>query len=206
MRRVCARRSARCHRARAELPPSDANAAASAIGPMRTLTAADLPKDIVVAGKLSKAVGWPDKNGDNVVVFAVRWVGTVEEHDPLKNVYLTVEHLAYRQGAKKVLRTVKDSKESCDDAAMTAAFLDDALGLADLDDDGFGEITFAYRITCQGHHTPFTLKLLVLENEDKYILRSTSPSTYEIDPSFRAGPPPFLEHAEARWRLLAGSR
>jgi hypothetical protein len=40
---------------------------------------------------------------------------------------------------------------------------------------------------------------------EKYILRSTSRSAYAVDPSFRAGPPRFLEHAEARWRLLRGS-
>lgn len=185
---------------------SDSSAATNAIGPMRTLSAADLPKDVVVPGKLSRAVGWADKNGENVVVFAARWVDTIEDHDPLRNVYLTIDHVAYAGGTKKVLRTVKDSKEGCDDAAMKASFLDEALSVTDLDDDGFGEVTFAYRITCQGHHVPFTLKLLVLENGDKYILRGASPSAYEIDPSFDGGPPPFLEHAKARWRVMARSR
>jgi hypothetical protein len=184
----------------------DASAAVKAVGPMRTLVVAELPKDLVVPGKVSKAVGWSDQNGENVVVFAIQWVDTMEDHDSLRNVYLTAAHVAYAQGVKKVLRTVKDSKESCDDYAMKAAFLDGALGVTDLDQDGFGELTFAYRISCEGHHTPLTLDLLMLENGDKYILRATSPSAYAIDSSFRAGPPRFLEHAEEAWRLTMGSR
>jgi hypothetical protein len=182
-------------------PTNDASVTSSAVGPMRTLSAADLPKDIVVAGKLSKAVAWTDKNGENIVTFAVRWVGTIEDHDPLKNAYLTAEHVVMAQpgAAKKILRTVKEQRESCDDAAMKAAFLEDTIGVTDLDGDGIGEITFAYRVTCAGHNTPFMQKLFVLENGDKYVLRASSPSTYEIDASFDGGPSVFLEHAKAHW-------
>jgi hypothetical protein len=53
------------------------------------------------------------------------------------------------------------------------------------------------------------LKLLVLENGDKYILRGstriadgTSPAvggSFSIDPSFKDGPPAFLKHAKSGW-------
>jgi hypothetical protein len=195
------------------LPPSAeaagaafADAAVKTVGPMRVLGATDLPKDIVVPGKLAKAVGWTDTNGENIAVFAARWVDTIEDHDALRNAYLTAVHVAYPNGVKKILRTVSDSREGCDDAAMTASFLDDAYGVTDLDHDGFGELTFAYRLTCQGHHLPFTLNLLMLENGDKYILRSAALPAYAIDTSFNSGPPAFLEHAKAEWRRVVPPR
>ncbi len=189
-------------------PLPDASPPAARTIEMRTIAVGDVPKDIVVAGKLAKAVGWSDANGDNVVVFAIRWVETMEDHDALKNVFLTIEHAVYaspldagQARTKKVLATVRDSRESCDDGAMKATFLGDALGVTDLDADGIGEITFAYRIVCEGHHTPFTQRLFVLENGDKRSLRGTSRATYEADPSMRTSPV-FLGHAEARWRAL----
>lgn len=189
-------------------PLLDASAPPARPIEMRTLAAGEVPKDIVVAGKLAKAVGWSDANGDNVVVFAIRWLETMEDHDPLMNVFLTVEHAVYaspfdagQARTKKVLAIVKDSRESCDDGAMKATFLDDALGVTDLDADGIGEVTFAYRIVCEGHHTPFTQRLFVLENGDKRSLRGTSRATYAADPAMRTSPV-FLGHAEARWRAL----
>ena len=74
--------------------------------------------------------------------------------------------------------------------------------ISDLDNDNIGEITFAYRIMCSSDMSPWTLKLLTLENGDKYILRGTtkiqSPDEIyggdlTVDDSFKNGPKEFLK-------------
>ncbi|MDF2695695.1 MAG: hypothetical protein K0S65_4078 [Labilithrix sp.] len=104
---------------------------------------------------------------------------------------------------------MKDKVENCD-ADLSVAFRDAALEVTDLDSDGLGEITFAYSLNCATDMSPADLKLLTLENGEKYILRGktrvaamgTDPATggeFTIDPSFKSGPPAFLEHAKASW-------
>src|SRR5690606_29174293 len=74
--------------------------------------------------------------------------------------------------------------------------------------DGIGEVAFAYRADCVSDMSPVTVKLLLLENGDKYILRGTTRiedpggaygGDLKVDPSFTKGPKEFLAHAKALW-------
>lgn len=166
---------------------------------MRVLTTTDLAKDIRIRGKLAKALAWSDKNGENLVTFALLWRDTMEDHDSLRNVYLTVEHLLE---GKKLLETYQDKKESCDDYAMSARFEDEAFAVTDLDGDGIGEVTFAYTLKCTGNAIAWQRSLVMLENGDSYVLRSRITSSYELDKAFREGPPAFRTNADVVWRGL----
>src|SRR5262249_42009319 len=90
------------------------------------------------------------------------------------------------------------------------AFQDAALAVTDLDNDGVGEITFAYARACPSE-TPATIKLLMLENGHKYILRGTVRNEegrggdLSVDPPFDNGAPAFLEHAKATWQNVRRS-
>jgi hypothetical protein len=82
----------------------------------------------------------------------------------------------------------------------------------DLDNDNYGEITFAYIKTCTSDVSPMTLKLLTLENGEKYIIRGStridwgdgdvSGGEKNIDPSFKNGPSVFLSNANKIWKML----
>jgi hypothetical protein len=173
------------------------------VSPMKTLAEADVPKDIKVPGKVVKAISFSDKNGENFVVFAKQ---TVKKKDQVNSAYLTVEHVAHPDGVRKSLRTVRDKDEDCD-LDQTLEFREGALSVTDLDNDGIGEVTFAYVVSCKSDVSPDTLKLLMIENGDKYILRGSSRvdgvgGEYKIDPSFNAGPPAFLEHAKKQWKKV----
>ncbi len=199
------------------LPQTTASqqAASAAVTPaapivMKTIAKGDIPKDIKFPGKLDKAVGWTDKNGANVVVFSTQTAVGKKNGEHFESAYLNVEHVAYPGGTFKSLRSVKDKEEACD-ADLMAEFRDKALTVTDLDNDGFGEITFAYALRCTSDVSPATLKLLMLENGEKYILRGqsrvdTGPEkvggAFKVDPSFNAGPPAFLEHAKKQWSLV----
>lgn len=193
-------------------PQPAASTAATPTPPivMKTIAKGDIPKDIKFPGKLDKAVGWTDKNGANVVVFSTQTAVGKKNGEHFESAYLNVEHVAYPGGAFKSLRSVKDKEEACD-ADLMAEFRDKALTVTDLDNDGFGEITFAYALRCTSDVSPATLKLLMLENGEKYILRGqsrvdTGPEkvggAFKVDPSFNAGPPAFLEHAKKQWSLV----
>jgi len=164
-----------------------------------------IPASVTVNGKLDKAVGWTDKNGENVAVFSIREVPRKGNQEG--SAFLEVQHVIV--DPPRAVRTVKDTVEKCD-ADMVAEFRHEALEITDLDKDGIGEITFAYAMNCASDMSPAVLKLLTLENGDKYILRGTTrieaagPDTlaggeFVADPSFRKGPPAFFAHAKAAW-------
>lgn len=166
-----------------------------------------------VTGKLEMAALWTDKNGDNVATFGRR-KGKHKDDDgnESSSEYLTVEHLASSGGVVRTLRTVNDHVQKCD-ADLVLKVADKSLAVTDLDGDGIGELTFAYRLACVSDVSPVDMKLLVLENGDKYILRGTDhlPATagapaagggYAIDPSFQKGPPEFLRHAKSVWAAI----
>jgi hypothetical protein len=108
---------------------------------------------------------------------------------------------------------VRDQEKNCPwDLAVD--FVEPALGLSDLDGDGAGELTFAYQLDCASDVSPATLKLLVLEGPDKYILRGrtrvdvgggeTVGGDAEPDEAMRKSP--FRAHAEKVWAKLLAVR
>jgi hypothetical protein len=161
------------------------------------------------AAKIVKTVTWTDKNGENTAVLTRR-----EQPDAT---HLRVEHTAVAGAKRRTLRQVNDKVEfpsdedGCD---LTAEFVASATGLSDLDGDGIKELSFAYRLACRTDMSPSELKLLVLENGDKYILRGTSRmdvgppegivgGAFKADPARASWPPGFYAHAEKLWRTIA---
>ncbi len=195
--------------------PDVAPDAAVKVSALRVLTLESVPKNVGVIGKVEKVIGWTDKNGENVAVFS-RTSATsnkgkpfVRADGPYESAYLHVLHVVTTEPLR-VLREVKDKEEGCD-ADLSVHFREGANAVTDLDGDGIGELTFAYSLNCASDMSPATLKLLMLENGEKYILRGTTriaPSgadtapmggAYHVDASFKDAPPAFLEHAKASW-------
>jgi hypothetical protein len=107
----------------------------------------------------------------------------------------------------KLLRTVTDRVDNCD-LDRSVDFRMPSIGVTDLDNDGKGELTFAYTVNCAGDVSPMTLKLLVLERNDKYILRGTTRldldgekmgGEFKPQPARGKWPKGFLEHATRVW-------
>lgn len=141
----------------------------------------------LAAGGTGPAVGFTDANGRNLVVISARGAG--------RTVTLTADHLVLAGGSRRLLRHVQDGVAACG-FDVTAAFVPGSLQVADRTADGLGEVTFAYLTACRSDVSPSALKLLVLQNGAKYILRG------ETDMSFAGGPspsPPTAEPAAARW-------
>lgn len=117
------------------------------------------------------------------------------------------------------LRAVRDNVEACP-VDLTLRFEPKALGLTDLDGDDVDELTFAYWLSCRGDVSPDSLKLLIMEGDDKYIIRGQGhfsegcgdgvdedelgcKDVKQVDASFENRPPQFLGHALEVWERIS---
>lgn len=153
------------------------------------------PSTLAYDGDISFTRSWQDASGDNLVLF------TQKEEE------LFVYHYVSREGEEKLLRRVYDFEKDCE-FDRTLEFLEPSILLTDLDNDKIGEISFAYRKACISDVSPKELKLLMLENGDKYIIRGNTLISFgeesyggdkKIDASFDQAPEAFLSHAEKLW-------
>lgn len=146
-------------------------------------------------GKIVNQRIWNDANGENIVLFTQ------------KEAELFVYHYVIDTDNPKVLRKIYDAEKGCD-YDLTLEFVEAAIKLTDLDNDNIGELTFAYKIACISDVSPVGLKLLMLEDGKKFILRGNTiikmgndkiGGDKTVDASFKNGPDPFLSHANKVW-------
>lgn len=146
-------------------------------------------------GKIVNQSIWNDANGENIVLF------TQKEEE------LFVYHYAIDAAEPKLLRKIYDAEKDCD-YDLTLDFVEEAIKLTDLDNDKVGEITFAYKIACISDVSPLDLKLVMLENGKKFIVRGSTivnmgneklGGDKTIDASFKSAPDSFLSHANKVW-------
>lgn len=139
---------------------------------------------------------WQDSNGENIVLLTK------------KDRELFVYHYAMDAGEKKLIRKIYDFAEENCPFDLIAEFIEESISVTDLDTDGLGEITFAYKVDCISDVSPVNLKLLILENGEKYIIRGGTTvdvgneiikGEKNIDPSFEKAPASFLKHANKVW-------
>jgi len=146
-------------------------------------------------GKIVNQRIWNDANGENIVLF------TQKEEE------LFVYHYAIDANNPKLLRKIYDAEKDCD-YDLTLEFVGEAIKLTDLDNDNIGEITFAYKIACISDVSPVDLKLVLLEDGKKFIVRGRTVVNMgdnklggdkSVDASFKSGPDNFLSHANKIW-------
>lgn len=161
------------------------------------------------AGAWSRTLSFTDRAGAHLVKFELTApkVKKVEDDMEERSRLLTVVHTVK---GKEVWRA-KDFVEKCV-FDLTLEFIDGSIEVTDLDDDGEGEISFLYQLTCRSDVSPLTAKLLMYEGSTKYALRGTSRERvgekefmggeFDTDPAFGKAPKAFLPFAEAKWKRL----
>lgn len=154
----------------------------------------DLSK-LTYDGKVIDKRIWQDSNGENITLFTK----TKEA--------LYVYHYIKDSSHIKLLRKVNDFEKKCE-YDLILEFVENSITVTDLDNNNLGEISFAYKKACISDVSPIGLKLLILENGHKYIIRGTTLFTMgeekiggdkNIDPSFENAPDGFLSHANKIW-------
>lgn len=171
------------------------------------LTQTELPPELRPAGQLVTALAWSDAAGENVAAF---WRALDENKGRAR---LQVDLWSRKPGKPgALLRSVKDAVLDCE-FDLVAEFVEAALGVSDLDGDGLGELTFAYRTTCTSDVSPLSLKLLVLEQRAKFIVRGSTRvdvgggelvgGEQKPDAALKRAPK-LLAHANAVWAKIVG--
>lgn len=188
-------------------------------GGFERVPTSSVPDDLAHEGKLVGAFRWADGNGTNTLLFAsVEPSGPrkegVDPKDQEPSRVLHVDHYAQTSGAApKRLRHVQDFVGDCEfDVTGTFVQVPDDLVLTDLDADGLSEVSFGYRLACRSDVSPSTLKVLLLENGDKYILRGDARvkvgpedvvgGTFTPGDAFPGAPAGFQAHAEKVWAAV----
>ncbi len=156
------------------------------------------PSTLAYDGEIAFTKSWQDDNGDNIALF------TRKEEE------IFVYHYASKEGEDRLLRRIYDFEKDCE-FDRTLEFLKNDILLTDLDNDKVGEISFAYRKACISDVSPKELKLLILENGDKYIIRGNTLISFgeksyggdkKVDASFDQAPERFLSHANQLWEEI----
>ena len=137
-------------------------------------------------GNVVETKTWKDLNGENIVLFCQR---TAE---------LFVYHYCINNSEVKLYRKVQDHLYT---DYPVVEFLPESINVSDKDGDEIGEITFAYILEDITGVIP-DLKLLILENGDKYIIRGNFAGKKNIDKSLKDGPNEFLNEANRVWKKL----
>lgn len=164
------------------------------------------------SGKYHTGIGWTDNNGINI--FVVSYVE--KEHKPTSEYEMPTYtreihgyHYIDNNGDYELVREVKDYENKCEfDNRLRMG--DNSLTITDLDEDGYGEVCIVYYLGCTSEYSHDGIKLLFLENGDKYAIRGTTSLSAEyigediagetnIDGNFKKGPKEFLNYAQQVW-------
>lgn len=174
-----------------------------------TLKTAALPAAIIYKGKPVKIRSWKDKLGDNLLLLTE--TGEFASADSAeftdnRDSELHVYHYVKTGAVWNKIATVNDQISSCPVDIVTR-FIPGALFITDLNADGIAECTFAYHLTCTGGVDNKVMKLIMLENKNKYVIRgTTSVNIGEEIPGtmkYEAGiPERFKVFMIARWKAF----
>ena len=179
---------------------------------MKDFDRKDIPSDVKFQGKITGGKRWSDKNGDNIILLTV-----TDEHKSSKKdidgIYMNSKELyAYqyvnKSGSWSQLWKVSDFIGDCD-ADLTLKHINNSLSVTDLNNNGIGESTFLYCLSCRSDVSPAGLKLIMHEGDTKYALRGSmrlfvdggwQGGEFSIDKSFDDAPDGFLNYAKDQWK------
>jgi hypothetical protein len=110
-----------------------------------------------------------DDNGENLVVVTTTKVTGPETEMGLRQTWrLRVDHSVTSGDRPRTLRTIRDAVVDCD-VQITLDL--QGLELDDVDGDRIGEIVLGYEMGCRSDASSNTLKVMLLENGRKFVLR-----------------------------------
>ncbi len=167
-------------------------------------------------GEYLYGVKWDDKNGFNFAVFTrdMEFTHMNTNDDELFigswQGFIKAYHFAGKNIKNlKLVRIVQDwNQEPCGDPpfGLNICFNKESISVTDVDNNGYGELTFMYYILCASELTPVTTKLMVLEDGKKYAIRGKTgikeynmPEVKNIDASFNKAAKKLKEYASKHW-------
>lgn len=167
------------------------------------------PADMEVQGKFHSAFGWTDQYGRNAVVISI----TSSTAGDATTSMLIAEMVLWEGDAWTTQRSFKERIEKCQfDTELTPLIGD--WSVTDLDKNGLGEATFAYRAGCRSDVSPVAHKVIMATHlrdgsgVAKYILRGQTGvdagagvegGKFTPGKAIKGAPASFLAHVTAVW-------
>lgn len=162
---------------------------------------------------------WQDKNGFNILIFTKdqifeKWKDAEAPDMGDNTAYLKVYH--YKSSDEKtweLVRLVQDFSEPCGSPpfGLEFDFCKDDILISDINNNNYSEILFAYHFQCASELSPKIMKLMMLENGEKYPIRGESYADYgfqivggktNIGDEFNKAPDGFEDYALKNWKKI----
>lgn len=166
-------------------------------------------------GYIEQGKYWKDKNGDNY--FILTFEPTIykdKDDESYKSQTGHGYHFCNNNTndftlVREFIDFVKDCQHD-----LTFDFLPEYFIVQDLNNNQFGEITVIYNMTCASDVSPYTIKLLMFENGEKYAIRGTTKvnagggemygGDITVDPSFNNVENSLKNYAVTQFQRAAG--
>lgn len=175
-----------------------------------------------VKGDFLYGYRWQDTNGDNVLVFTVKevfkkWKDAEGPDMGDYTRYLKVYHFKSKDEKKyELVRLIQDFNQnpcSSPPFLLEGDFYKESIEITDLDGDNYGEVVFMYYFNCASEINPRTVKLMFIENGDKYAIRGDEyikqfypkSGKKEFGKEFNNAPKEFSSHASKVWEKFCKS-
>ena len=168
------------------------------------------------AGEVLDAGRWTDRNGRNLLV-VTRHVDARDASGAMAAATIGVLHVAHLESRPVVLRRMTDPSGPACEFDFVSAVGRDYQVAGDLDGDGYLEVSVAWDSSCLSEASRSTVKVALLSNGRKYILRGLGwpygrpagdqwPDTQvvETQPAASSWPAGFHAQAENVFRRLYG--
>lgn len=161
---------------------------------------------------------WMDANGENILLFTFSEEpeADVDGNEGMSRSFYA-EHFARKgDGDFQQIRKIQDFEKGCSFDNMLY-LLDKSINITDLDEDKYKEISFAYTLGCVSDVSPYPMKLMMIENGEKYAIRGSTRYAYQVkeglpegaeipestdktfDESFDNAPESFKKFASELW-------
>lgn len=162
------------------------------------------PGDLPI-GRVDGGVAFIDSAGVNHVVFTL---DAPAKRGHIRRTTLHVKHLAEKDGIAHEVRRYIERIADCDFDVVVKPYYGE-WSVSDVNNNGIGEVSFAYSADCVADISPFAHKAFITEAGEKYALRGYTlrqfPNGSSVGGSYTADtmPPLFLEKVTQVWNRTA---
>lgn len=156
----------------------------------------ELPK-----GRVDGGLAFIDQAGVNHVVFTL---DVPFSRDHIRSTTLHIKHVVENDGVAREVRSYIERIHDCDFDVIVKPYYGE-WSISDIDNNGIGEVSFAYTADCVSDISPFVHKAFITEGGKKYALRGFTvrhyPDDYVEGGSYTADtmPPLFLKKVKKVW-------
>ena len=167
----------------------------------------EIPDDILkkVEGKVVASARFNDSKGRNIILVYESEQQSGNDGSASKNLF----GYHFISGKESLLLwKINDYIRQCE-VDVTLEYIENSLAITDLDDNGTGESSFLYKLSCKGDVSPDDMKLIMHEGDKKFAIRGTmdldvtgygfEKGNMKVDDSFNSAPSVFKDYAIKRW-------